>query len=202
MFAEHGFDGAKTQQIAAAANVSEALVYRHFPSKVALYRAVLRNLISTQNATFASFGSVEASSAGLVSMMYRVFRIALLGPAAPNAVGMRIILASLAGDGDYARLVYRRAHRLVIRDLEAALKEARRTGELTGPPISPSNVCAFMEHMMSMMLGSRLSGRPATIYAGDDERLLKEAVLFCGRGIGLSSEFIEAQFQNDCLTAS
>src|SRR6266496_3317456 len=40
-FARKGFDGATTKEIAAAAGVNEAIIFRHFPSKQALYAAVL-----------------------------------------------------------------------------------------------------------------------------------------------------------------
>ena len=40
-FSRKGFEGATTKQIAAAAGVTEAIIFRHFPSKQALYTAVL-----------------------------------------------------------------------------------------------------------------------------------------------------------------
>ena len=42
LFAEKGFDRTTTKEIAAAAGVTEAIVFRHFPSKQALYEAVLQ----------------------------------------------------------------------------------------------------------------------------------------------------------------
>jgi TetR/AcrR family transcriptional regulator len=41
LFSRKGFDGATTKEIAAAAGVTEAIIFRHFPSKQALYTAVL-----------------------------------------------------------------------------------------------------------------------------------------------------------------
>jgi TetR/AcrR family transcriptional regulator len=41
VFARNGFGGTKTKDIAAAAGVSEAIVFRHFASKEDLYRAIL-----------------------------------------------------------------------------------------------------------------------------------------------------------------
>jgi TetR/AcrR family transcriptional regulator len=40
-FSRKGFEGATTKEIAAAAGVTEAIIFRHFPSKLALYHAVL-----------------------------------------------------------------------------------------------------------------------------------------------------------------
>ena len=41
IFSRKGFEGATTKEIAAAAGVTEAIIFRHFPSKQALYQAVL-----------------------------------------------------------------------------------------------------------------------------------------------------------------
>ncbi|HEV2448036.1 MAG TPA: TetR/AcrR family transcriptional regulator [Candidatus Sulfopaludibacter sp.] len=41
LFSRKGFQGATTKEIAAAAGVTEAIIFRHFPSKQALYTAVL-----------------------------------------------------------------------------------------------------------------------------------------------------------------
>ena len=41
IFGEKGFNGTKTREIAARAGVSEALIFKHFPSKEELYGAIL-----------------------------------------------------------------------------------------------------------------------------------------------------------------
>src|SRR5580704_5718017 len=41
LFSRKGFGGATTKEIAAAAGVTEAIIFRHFPTKQALYTAVL-----------------------------------------------------------------------------------------------------------------------------------------------------------------
>src|ERR1700747_1890747 len=40
VFAEKGFDGTTTRELAVAAGVSEALLFKHFPNKEALYSAM------------------------------------------------------------------------------------------------------------------------------------------------------------------
>jgi TetR/AcrR family transcriptional regulator len=40
-FSRKGFEGSTTKEIAAAAGVTEAIIFRHFPNKQALYKAVL-----------------------------------------------------------------------------------------------------------------------------------------------------------------
>src|SRR3954470_5390933 len=41
VFAKHGFQGATTKQIAEAAGVSEAIIFRHFATKQDLYGAII-----------------------------------------------------------------------------------------------------------------------------------------------------------------
>ncbi len=41
VFSRQGFNGTTTKEVAAAAGVTEAIIFRHFPSKQALYTAVL-----------------------------------------------------------------------------------------------------------------------------------------------------------------
>jgi TetR/AcrR family transcriptional regulator len=43
VFSQKGFNGATTKEIAAAAGVTEAVIFRHFPTKQALYQAVLES---------------------------------------------------------------------------------------------------------------------------------------------------------------
>src|ERR1700744_505412 len=42
LFARKGFTGTTTRELAEAAGISEALLFRHFPSKQWLYREILR----------------------------------------------------------------------------------------------------------------------------------------------------------------
>lgn len=192
MFARYGLEGTRTQRIAQAAGVSEALIFRHFATKRALYRAVLRNLIRQQNATFAAFGPIAPSAEGLMTMIEKTIRHALRGGEAHNAEGMRMVVSSLASDGEYARLVYRRALRLVLPDLSRALSAARDQGVLTAAELDPASVTAFIEHVATMLLLARTHRPPTISYAADDTRTLRDAVRFCARGIGFDAAWVDA----------
>jgi AcrR family transcriptional regulator len=52
LFARSGFDATTTREIATAAGISDALIYRHFPDKQALLRAIVDDGV----ARFASMG--------------------------------------------------------------------------------------------------------------------------------------------------
>src|SRR5580693_4473452 len=42
VFSRKGFDGTTTKEIAAEAGVTEAIIFRHFPTKQALYTAIVQ----------------------------------------------------------------------------------------------------------------------------------------------------------------
>jgi len=190
VFARHGLEGARTQQIARAAGISEALLFRHFPSKTHIYRAVLREVIADQNDTFQHYGIASPSTDGLLEILRRTIAHAMEGRNASNAEGMRMVVGSLAADGGYARLVYRRAMRLTLPDLERALNAARADGGITGMPMSAINAAAFIENVSTMLMMARCHDKVVIPYDEDDDRTLREAILFCARGIGIAEERI------------
>ncbi|WOK37957.1 TetR/AcrR family transcriptional regulator [Sphingomonas sp. C3-2] len=198
VFAEHGFERATTKQIADAARVSPALLYEHFPSKEALFRAVLRKLIRDQDRMTEALAvrSPELSAdidgaTALVLLFHSYFSGCVLARHHGQDVNAhRILFSSIAGDGSYARLMYRRGLRVNGRALEQALEEARASGALRGEPISVQEVYCFTEHMGSMMLSSHLADPPLSPYSETGQTLVRKAVFFCGRGIGLSDDLI------------
>jgi hypothetical protein len=127
------------------------------------------------------------STEGLVRMLWATLRACVYGkPSAQAAAGQRLMLLSLAGDGEHARLYYRRAFRLGLRALEQALAAAREAGDLVGEPIEARNAFALIGHVATMIASAHLAGRSVVPYTPSRERLLEDAVRFCGRGLGLS----------------
>ena len=58
VFAEKGFEGTTTRDLAKAAGVSEALLYKHFPSKESLYAAMDRFRPILMTTLAAVFGAI------------------------------------------------------------------------------------------------------------------------------------------------
>jgi AcrR family transcriptional regulator len=199
VFARYGLEGARTQQIATAAGVSEALLFRHFPSKTHIYRAVLRQVILDQNETLRRSPRAEPGTNGLLHMIRALMAHSLQGSAAHNAEGLRMVVGSIAGDGHYARLVYRRAMRLT--NMREVLDAAVADGGLTGTPIHPNDATAFIEHVSTMVMMARCHEQSAVEYAADDQRVLADAVLFCARGLGIAEARVTAFLADEGLLA-
>lgn len=196
IFAEKGLDGASTRDIAREADVSEGLLYRYFASKEELHTEVLRQIAKEQEHSFAVVGDLPPSAHNLVERIVRYLRLCRsTGPDRPSVEHYRFMLRSFAGSGDYARLAFERAMRRSAPDFGEAMVAARAAGDLAGD-MAPRNANWFVEHVGIMLIFGHLPDLPVIRYAGDKEKMLREAVRFCARGIGLSDAVIDAYWKS------
>src|ERR1051325_7752122 len=71
VFAEKGFDGTTTRELAQAAGVSEALLFKHFPNKEALFSAMQLSCCTEQDlGRFERLKALEPSSSTLVLLVH------------------------------------------------------------------------------------------------------------------------------------
>src|SRR5215469_5888941 len=75
LFARTGFAGTTTRELAAAAGVSEGLLFKHFPSKQSLYREILALGCEGNPALekLATLPSCTETLTGIVRFMVRRF---------------------------------------------------------------------------------------------------------------------------------
>src|SRR5438105_6003337 len=108
LFANKGFSGTTTRELAEVAGVSEALLFRHFPTKEALFAAIQQSFCDDQvRARFERLSALEPCTQTLVLLVHFLASHVLGGEQedADRAVRGRMILRSLAEDGDFARLI-------------------------------------------------------------------------------------------------
>src|SRR3954469_9702423 len=71
LFADNGFHGTTTRELAQAAGVSEALLFKHFPNKEALYSAMQMSCCDEQDVgRFAQLKALEPSASTLVLVVH------------------------------------------------------------------------------------------------------------------------------------
>src|SRR5690348_13007714 len=68
LFARKGFAGTTTRELAEGAGISEALLFKHFPSKQHLYREILR-LGCEGDPALETLATLLPSTATLIGMM-------------------------------------------------------------------------------------------------------------------------------------
>lgn len=192
LFARKGFAGTTTKELAEAAGISEALLFRHFPSKKHLYGEILR-LGCEGDPALDRLAALEPSSGTLAHMVHYMVRYLVLGgetEAAGLDTRLRLLLHSFLEDGEYARELFvailERVHPLFA----AAIDAAAEAGDLRPGPIATQNRFWFGHHVAAMVAFVLLPGRASAPYRGTPDDLVAEASWFILRGIGMTEAAI------------
>lgn len=200
LFSEKGFHACKTRELAEAAGVSEALIYKHFPSKETLYAAVLE--ASAQGPTFVQFNRIlklEPSVSTLVVMVYFTISHYTRNHDANKTALNALMARSLLEDGEFARLTYEKFADAWRRKFEACLKQAAKAGDLDAEGMRGDLCMWFVQHVgFSLMLHRRPTVAPVA-YKASEESLIEQASYFALRGIGLKDEAIRRHYNSRML---
>src|SRR6202166_2231667 len=114
-FARHGFAGTTTKSVAAAASISEGLLFKHFPSKAALYAEILAEECEA-DPDLAHLLGQEPSTATLVELvrgMVRHFLQIRDVPDEQEAQRVRLMATRHLDDGEFAPLLYLKIGNLI-----------------------------------------------------------------------------------------
>lgn len=202
VFAEKGFDGTTTRELAKAAGVSEALLYKHFPSKESLYAAMLD--ACAKGPTFAEFKRIltlDPSTSTLVFMIHFVVTRFILGWAGdPDKKVMdRLSVRSLLDDGAFIKLTHKKFAPAWIAKFEACLKAAAKAGELHEIPLRP-DLRAWLVHHIAFALMLHLHPEPPAVdYKVSKQALIEQAVRFALLGVGVKEQAIKRYYNPKAL---
>ena len=192
LFARKGFAGATTRELAEAANISEALLFKHFPSKKSLYGEILR-LGCEGDPALERLASLEPSTLTLVRMthyMVRYFLQATEADPGERDSRLRLVLHSFLEDGEYARELFETIFEHVHPLFAASIDAAAGAGDLVVGPISSGNGFWFGHHIAAMMAFVFLPARACLPYHGTLTSLVDETSWFMLRGIGMTDTAI------------
>ncbi len=194
LFARKGFAGTTTKELAETAGISEALLFRHFPSKKHLYGEILR-LGCEGDPALERLATLEPSTVTLVRMTHYMVRLFLLAGDAERTERdsrLRLVLHSFLEDGEYARelfdTIFERVHPLFAASIEAAIA----AGDMAFDSIASANRFWFGHHVAAMIAFVLLPARACLSYEGTMAALVEETTCFILRGIGLTEAAIAA----------
>ena len=189
VFAMKGFAATTTKDLAAAAQVSEGLLYKHFPSKEVLYREMGQFVCQGSGPVSAQLAQVTPSTENLVLGIYYLSRIVLAGPCGgeqEHAYLLRIMCRSLLEDSLFATAFMESAFLPYVQPLESWFAAARASGDLHTDAASDRFAIFFAHHLMVGIKLHALRKTSEPDLAADPDRLLRESVLFNLRGAGLT----------------
>ena len=193
VFVEKGFHGTTTRELAKAAGVSEALLFKHFPSKEALYSAIQLSCSKEEVSRNAERLEVlQPSTATLVSLVHHLLSH-LLGDCLADEnrqAFLRLVLRSLMDEGDFARLAVQGGPSHWVRKVEESLRAAIAAGDAVDGQVRPSVAGWFVNQMAAMIMIHLRPSQPVIDFGVSRQELVEQAVWFSLRGMGLKDEAI------------
>jgi AcrR family transcriptional regulator len=202
-FARHGFAGTTTKSVAAAAAISEGLLFKHFPSKAALYAEILAEECEA-DPDLAHLLGLEPSTGTLVELvraMVRHFMQISDVPDEQEAQRLRLMTTSHLDDGEFARLLYAKVGDLIGPVFTVSLDRAVAAGEASRIGSEPLNLFWFAHHTVLMAALTRLPVVPCLAY-GNAAHLERQLCQFILRGIGLNEAAIASHLDRELSPVS
>jgi AcrR family transcriptional regulator len=203
VFAEKGFHGTTTRELADAAGISEALLFKHFPNKEALYAAMEQSCCSEHGSRKWERLKALAPSASTLAILVHLFVSRMVGRTASgedeDAQHFRLMIRSLSEDGEFARLFMRGAPSHVNRMLEACLKAAIASDDAVAGPIRPGLAVWFGQHLAAIIKINLLPEQAVVDYGVGRDKLVQQLVWFILRGMGLKEEAIARYYNPEAL---
>jgi len=202
VFAEKGFDGTTTRELAEAAGVSEALLFKHFPNKEALYSAMQTSCCQGKDPVIEKLRALEPSTSALVTLVHFMFSRKVgvrLAEDDEDAIHMRLIQRSMLEDGGFARFHLRQVAAGWIPKFDECLKAAVAAGDAVSGPVT-GNLHGWFCHNLAVMMRLHLShDDPIVDYKASRQKLVEQAVWFTLRGMGLKEEAIKRYYNPKAL---
>ena len=203
VFARQGFSSTTTRQLAEAAGVSEALLYKHFPSKDSLYAEIQNFGKQGADPALEKLATLEPSTSTLVHIVYYIMRTAALGR--PNdPIGWetrhRLIVNSCLEDGAFPRYLFTTHFTCCLDKIDDCLTAAHVGGDVVKSPVLTQNRCLFAHHLACMIAIMHLPKNPVVNYGVSKEELLHQAIWFVLRGMGLTDQAIATYYHPQALS--
>jgi AcrR family transcriptional regulator len=200
-FAKKGFHGASIRDIAKAAKVSEALIYKHFPSKEVLYKEIYF-YIDTQVRTLGEyFKHEEPSTTTLVRIVYALTCMIMTempGHAEEQKLFERLLVYSLLENTPFAKSVFLQYEKELMPVWNASMDIALKTGDMYEPIVDTATKMWLSHHLSMAMNFLHLSGESLFPYKKTMGDLINGMVVFMLRGIGLTDETIREHLESEC----
>lgn len=173
LVAKSGYGGTGVPDIAREAGISTGNVYRHFPSKMALFSEVYQQASRHEIEAFSQVAETKGKTPERLARMVETFaRRALAG----RKLAWALLVESVGPEIDAERLRFREPYRAIIEDL---INEGIKAGEFKPQDARVTSMC-IVGAIVETLLGP-LSKAPQ---AGHEDKLVESLTLACLRTAG------------------
>jgi AcrR family transcriptional regulator len=201
VFAEKGFHGTTTRELAQEAGVSEALLFKHFPNKEALYSAMMLASCQDKNPEMRErLRALEPSTSTLVLLIHMMVSH-MVGKISNDEQSLqtRLMLRSMAEDGEFARLFYERIPGPFVRKIEESITAAIAAGDAVEGHVLPQLRAKFANALVAMIRVHLTPAEPPVDYEVSGDKLVEQVVWFVLRGVGLTDDAIKRYYNPQTL---
>lgn len=203
VFAQKGLDGATSRELADAAGVSEALLFKHFPTKEALFLAMQRACCNDQDyGLFERLQTLEPSASTLVLLVHFLISrmVRATDPKRQDvATQQRLILRSQAENGDFVRSVQKPLLEGWIPKVVESLQAATKAGEATEGPTGANLGAWLTHHLGATLIYYSLPAKPVVEYGVSQDEIISQTVWFALRGLGMKDAAIRRYYNPKAL---
>src|ERR1043166_4701445 len=150
LVARKGFANTTTRELAETAGVSEALIYKHFPSKESLYAEIQNAGCKEKDHGLEKLAGAEPSTSTLVHILYYLLHTIVIGRPGDTIsweIKHRMILNSCLEDGEFTRILYENRFSCCFSKVQACLVAAEEAGDIVECLISRENRIRFAHHL-------------------------------------------------------
>jgi AcrR family transcriptional regulator len=204
LFAEKGFAGITTRELAAAAGVSEALLYRHFPTKEALYEAILQSILDEHKGKKSQDLMQLEPSVPTLALLIHSMAVHMAQNAldrGERAIPHRLALRSMVEDGEFARILHQHLTDNWAKKVSECVEAAGKSGDLIDDPTPNQLAGPFTFDLIVMLMARFLPPTPVVNFGPPDDNLIHWIVRYALRGIGIKEESIRKHYRPETLVA-
>jgi len=199
VFAQKGFNGTTTKELAAAAGISEALMYKHFPSKKDLYLKIQEFCCEDKDDDLARLEILPDSTHSLVICFYLFLKRVLDDDTDSLRSLNRLMLSSLLDDGEFARVFLQNTCSRWRAKMITCLKASAANNEIDMLIDEHYLNIWIFHHMAIAALVFRTPQEPVIDYGVDNTKLIDTMMTFGLRGLGMAPELIKEIYKKEEL---
>ena len=196
LFAKKGFKATTTKEIAQASGVSEALLYKHFPSKTHLYKEIQSHCCKSSIGLADKIVELEPGTQTLILGIYAMTYFILRGTDGEedNIMTKRLVLSSLREDGEFANEFLENHMRSYIFEFTKCFEVAFASGDLTDTGTCAKDLTWYAHHLAVCTSFYSLPEIELVNLDSKDQELIASLALFSLRGMGLKEQAIQKYF--------
>ncbi|HYP01120.1 MAG TPA: TetR/AcrR family transcriptional regulator [Pyrinomonadaceae bacterium] len=182
LFSQHGFRGTTTKEIAQAAGVSEAMVFRHFANKEELYRAIIDHKACADNFQRPCDIVPEALALRDDRAVFSGLALAMMRHHEHDTEFLRLLTHSALEGHELANMFWDQNVRRMYEFLGSYIRDRQRDGAMR--EVDPAIVVrAFLGMIIHHSLNNLLWDTPRRLLDIPNERAAEEFTEILLRGI-------------------